>query len=107
MHAAVKTTVQKKKAGDTAGAEQAFQKVTTNSERIVALFGDLMNTVWSDYARMIFNVQVSVEAQNGGGGEAPAFAAAGSSTQPGRVSYSGGHSAAGVGGTNDSIASGT
>src|SRR5580692_2380217 len=33
-----------------------------------ALFGDLMNSVWSDYARMIFNVQVNVEGQNGGGG---------------------------------------
>jgi preprotein translocase subunit SecA len=61
------------------------------------LFGDLMNTVWTDYARMIFNVQVSVETQNGGGGQAPAFAAAGSSTQPARVSYSGGHSAVGAG----------
>ena len=30
------------------------------------LFGDLMNSVWSDYARMIFNVQVNVEGENGG-----------------------------------------
>ncbi|HTU77716.1 MAG TPA: preprotein translocase subunit SecA [Solirubrobacteraceae bacterium] len=62
------------------------------------LFGDLMNTVWSDYARMIFNVQVNVEGANGAeGGQAPSFAAAGSSTRAGRVSYSGGHSAAGAG----------
>ena len=62
------------------------------------LFGDLMNSVWSDYARMIFNVQVNVEGENGGGGgEVPSFAAAGSSTRAGRVSYSGGHSAAGAG----------
>jgi preprotein translocase subunit SecA len=61
------------------------------------LFGDLMNSVWTDYARMIFNVQVNVEGQNGGGGEEPSFAAAGSSTRAGRVSYSGGHSAAGAG----------
>ncbi|HYM54208.1 MAG TPA: preprotein translocase subunit SecA, partial [Solirubrobacteraceae bacterium] len=60
------------------------------------LFGDLMNSVWTDYARMIFNVQVNVEGQNGGG-EVPAFAASGSSTRAGRVSYSGGHSAAGAG----------
>ena len=43
------------------------------------LFGDLMNSVWTDYTRMIFNVQVNVEGQNGGGGRrrrsAPAFAA--------------------------------
>jgi len=62
-----------------------------------SLFGDLMNSVWSDYARMIFNVQVNVEGQNGGAAEPPSFAAAGSSTRAGRVSYSGGHSAAGAG----------
>jgi preprotein translocase subunit SecA len=61
------------------------------------LFGDLMNSVWADYARLIFNVQVNVEGENGGGGAAPAFAASGSSTRAGRVSYSGGHSAAGAG----------
>ncbi|HEX4438358.1 MAG TPA: preprotein translocase subunit SecA [Solirubrobacteraceae bacterium] len=62
------------------------------------LFGDLMNSVWSDYARMIFNVQVNVEGENGGGGAAPipSFRAAGDSTRAGRVSYSGG-SAAGSG----------
>jgi preprotein translocase subunit SecA len=61
------------------------------------LFGDLMNSVWTDYARMIFNVQVNVEGENGGGAPAPAFAAPGSSTRAGRVSYSGGTSAAGAG----------
>ncbi len=61
------------------------------------LFGDLMNSVWTDYTRMIFNVQVNVEGQNGAGGEVPSFAAAGSSTRAGRVSYSGGHSAVGAG----------
>ncbi len=66
------------------------------------LFGDLMNSVWVDFTRMIFNVQVSVDAQNGGEGGAggapvPAFAASGSSTRAGRVSYSGGSSAMGAG----------
>ncbi len=64
------------------------------------LFGDLMNTVWSDYARMIFNVQVNIDGPNGGGGPgagATPFPAAGNSTRAGRVSYSGGHSAAGAG----------
>jgi preprotein translocase subunit SecA len=63
------------------------------------LFGDLMNGVWTEYARMIFNVQVNVEGENGGGGRAPIapFAASGSSTRAGKVSYSGGHSAAGAG----------
>ncbi len=62
-----------------------------------ALFGDLMNSVWADYARMIFNVQVNVEGQNGADSPVPAFAAAGNSTRAGRVSYSGGHSAVGSG----------
>jgi preprotein translocase subunit SecA len=61
------------------------------------LFGDLMNSVWTDYARMIFNVEVNVEGENGGGAPAPSFAAAGSSTRAGRVSYSGGESAVGAG----------
>jgi preprotein translocase subunit SecA len=66
------------------------------------LFVDLMNSVWSDFTRMIFNVQVTVDGQEPGlpgPGQAPAapFAAAGSSTQPGRVSYSGGQSAMGAG----------
>jgi preprotein translocase subunit SecA len=64
------------------------------------LFGDLMNSVWTDYTRMVFNVQVNVEGQNGtgnGAGGAPAFAASGSATRAGRVSYSGGRSAAGAG----------
>jgi preprotein translocase subunit SecA len=64
------------------------------------LFGDLMNSVWADFARMIFNVQVNIDGpptQNGGGGQVPSFKAAGSSTRAGRVSYSGGHSAAGAG----------
>jgi preprotein translocase subunit SecA len=61
------------------------------------LFGDLMNSIWTDYARMIFNVQVNVEAPNGGAAPMGAFAAAGSSTRAGRVSYSGGRSAVGAG----------
>jgi preprotein translocase subunit SecA len=56
-----------------------------------------MNSVWSDYARMIFNVQVVVEGQNGGSAPAPAFAAAGNATRPGRVSYSGGSAPMGAG----------
>jgi preprotein translocase subunit SecA len=61
------------------------------------LFGDLMNSVWTDYARMIFNVEVNVEGENGGGEQQPTFAAGGSSTRAGRVSYSGGQSAVGAG----------
>jgi preprotein translocase subunit SecA len=63
------------------------------------LFGDLMNSIWADFARMVFNVEVAVEGGNGHGAPPPipAFAAAGSATKAGRVSYSGGTSVAGVG----------
>jgi preprotein translocase subunit SecA len=62
------------------------------------LFGDLMNSIWADYARMIFNVQVVVEGPNGGApAPLPAFAAAGNATRPGRVSYSGGSAPVGAG----------
>src|SRR5215217_7294584 len=30
-----------------------------------ALFQDLMNTIWSDFAKMIYNVEVEIEGQNG------------------------------------------
>ncbi len=83
------------------------------------LFGDLMNSVWADYARMIFNVQVNVEEQNGNGGSGSAdpgwargggrtpFAAGGNSTRAGRVSYSGGHSVAGAGAIAAAAAAGS
>jgi preprotein translocase subunit SecA len=66
------------------------------------LFGDLINSIWTDYTRLIFNVQVQVQGENGGGGGAggastPAFAASGNSTRPARVSYSGGSAAMGAG----------
>jgi preprotein translocase subunit SecA len=63
------------------------------------LFRDLMNSVWGDFARMIFHVEVTVEAENGGG-PAPVpgrpSARSSSSTAGGRVSYSGGGAAAGA-----------
>jgi preprotein translocase subunit SecA len=60
------------------------------------LFGDLVNTIWADYARMIFNVQVVVEGENGAPSTpVPSFSAAGNATRPGRVSYSGANAAMG------------
>ena len=57
------------------------------------LFTDLMGSIWQEFARMIFNVEVEVEGENGSGGAAqptPQWGAGGSSTGGGRVSYSGG-----------------
>ena len=53
------------------------------------LFTDLMNTVWADFARMIFHVEVTVEGQDGAV-PPPRRAAGGSSTRSANVSYSGG-----------------
>jgi preprotein translocase subunit SecA len=58
-----------------------------------SLFGDLMNSIWGDFARMIFHVEVVLEGANGGGAPSPVPAApsrSSSSTGAGRVSYSGG-----------------
>src|SRR5919201_1320972 len=54
-----------------------------------ALFQDLMNTIWSDFARMIFNVEVEVEGDDGTGA-IPSRPAAGTSTGGSNVSSSGG-----------------
>jgi preprotein translocase subunit SecA len=63
------------------------------------LFTDLMTTIWSDFARMIFHVEVQIEGENGGQPPAPPPALApytpgGSSTRPASVSYSSGAAAA-------------
>jgi len=60
------------------------------------LFGDLINSIWTDFVRLVFNVQVVVEGAEGGA-PPPSFAAGGNATRPGRVSYSGGHAAMGAG----------
>jgi preprotein translocase subunit SecA len=63
------------------------------------LFRDLMNTIWSDFARLIFHVEVTLQDPNGGPPGAPAPSsrpspARSSATGGGRVSYSGGSGAA-------------
>jgi preprotein translocase subunit SecA len=60
------------------------------------LFRDLMNSVWGDFARMIFHVEVTVEGENGGAPPPAAHrpsATSSSSTGGGNVTYSGGSSA--------------
>jgi preprotein translocase subunit SecA len=53
-----------------------------------SLFQDLMNTIWSDFARMIYNVEVEVEGENGQGDTLTPTA--GSATGGASFSYSGG-----------------
>jgi preprotein translocase subunit SecA len=60
------------------------------------LFRDLMNSVWGDFARLIFHVEVTLEDPNGAGPTPPRSSPApsrSSATGGGRVSYSGGSGA--------------
>jgi preprotein translocase subunit SecA len=67
-----------------------------------ALFGDLMNLIWSDFARMIFHVQVTLQPSEGEQQELPPpptrrpSAASSSATGGARVTYSGGTAATGA-----------
>jgi preprotein translocase subunit SecA len=57
------------------------------------LFRDLMNSVWGDFARMIFHVEVTIEGDGGGPPVPPPrrpSASSSSSTGSGNVTYSGG-----------------
>jgi preprotein translocase subunit SecA len=55
------------------------------------LFQDLMNSIWSDFARMIYNVEVEVEGENGQReGAVPRQPAPGTATAATAFSYSGG-----------------
>jgi preprotein translocase subunit SecA len=56
------------------------------------LFQDLMHTIWSDFARMIFNVEVEVEGENGDGAlpTSPRLAPGSATGGATSISYSGG-----------------
>jgi preprotein translocase subunit SecA len=58
------------------------------------LFRDLMNSVWGDFARMIYHVQVTREGPDGGAPPPPPRRVSSAASTPtggaGRVSYSGG-----------------
>jgi preprotein translocase subunit SecA len=53
------------------------------------LFTDLMKTIWADFARQIFNVEVVIEGEDPAPPPTPNWGGA-SSSQTGRVNYSGG-----------------
>jgi preprotein translocase subunit SecA len=66
-----------------------IEPIVAYKNEAFTLFSDLMNTIWSDFSRMIFHVEVEIE------GEDPAaaqqqYTPTGSSTGGGRVTYSGG-----------------
>ena len=42
-----------------------IEPIVAYKNEAFTLFQDLMNTIWSDFARMIYNVEVQIEAENG------------------------------------------
>src|SRR3954452_6869564 len=54
------------------------------------LFTDLMNSIWADFARMVFHVEVEVQAEDGPAPEEYLPQPGASQTRPGAVTYSGG-----------------
>jgi len=64
-----------------------IEPIVAYKNEAFTLFEDLMATIWSDFTRMIYNLEVEAEED-----EAPEqrYEPSGTSTRPGRVSYSGG-----------------
>jgi len=58
------------------------------------MFTELMNNIWDEFARYIFNVEVSVEQEQQQRQPAP-WGGGGNATSTGRLNYSGGHAAQG------------
>jgi preprotein translocase subunit SecA len=64
-----------------------IEPIVAYKNEAFTLFSELMASIWSDFTRMIFNLEVeAVEEDDVQGGYDPA----GTSTRPGRVSYSSG-----------------
>jgi preprotein translocase subunit SecA len=68
-----------------------IEPIVAYKNEAFTLFADLMNTIWADFTRMVFNLEFEAAE-----GEEPEqrYETSGSSTRPGRVSYSGGSGAA-------------
>jgi preprotein translocase subunit SecA len=57
------------------------------------LFTDMMNTIWADFARLVYNAQIEIEGENGGPGPQPMRPTGGAAA----LQYSGGELEAGYG----------
>jgi preprotein translocase subunit SecA len=62
------------------------------------MFSELMNNIWDEFARYVFNVEVEVEGQDGGGrrqqpADAPQWTFGANSSSTGALSYAGGTAA--------------
>jgi preprotein translocase subunit SecA len=58
------------------------------------MFTELMNNIWDEFARYVFNVEVEVEGGDGAAA-APAWGTGANTTSTGSLNYTGGHAAAG------------
>ena len=65
-----------------------IEPIVAYKNEAFTLFQDLMNTIWADFARMIYNVEVEIEGENGGGAVPPQQPAAAAASA--RSQYSGG-----------------
>ncbi len=65
-----------------------IEPIVAYKNEAFTLFQDLMNTIWSDFARMIYNVEVQIEGENGG--NADALGPAGSGPASATLQYTGG-----------------
>jgi preprotein translocase subunit SecA len=59
------------------------------------MFTELMNNIWDEFARYIFNVEVSVEQEQQPQQPQQRWGGGGNTTSTGRLNYSGGHAAQG------------
>jgi preprotein translocase subunit SecA len=59
------------------------------------MFTALMNNIWDEFARYVFNVEVEVEQQQAPQQTGPRWGAGANSSTTGAYSYTGGHSSAG------------
>ncbi|HET6548903.1 MAG TPA: preprotein translocase subunit SecA, partial [Solirubrobacter sp.] len=48
-----------------------IEPIVAYKNEAFTLFADLMNSIWADFVRMVFNVEVEVQGANGDGGQAP------------------------------------
>ena len=67
-----------------------IEPIVAYKNEAYTLFADLMNTIWADFTRMVFNLEFEAAED-----EEPEqrYQTSGSTTRPGRVSYSGGSGA--------------
>jgi preprotein translocase subunit SecA len=70
-----------------------IEPIVAYKNEAFTLFTDLMNSIWSDFARMVYHVEVEIEVDDPARAGQAFGAPAGSQTRAGSVSYSGGSGA--------------